>query len=316
MTVAPLYDDYPDVLDTGVTLPVEVPPWCAALHKPPSLPSARLQQQLDADSLFAGYWHTRRRGVDHVFVRHSYYHAAEVYGDAKTYTARATNGAAVRHNILCQAALAAPVLLWDLANLPQADAAAGLLPAARDHPRGGDTLDACQLSPTWATDAPPPDVDPTALWDALLATKGHLSLPLVASARASPPCSPTRGKWTARRVVRAQAGAVTLSKHEIPPPLVFVANDWPTAPALLRLAHVHRRPSRRTRTAEECWRRLLTLTEPHAAASPAGTTQHVSLARYYKELPSLRASMQPRLKSAHGVLCIHNFAYQGAFDKV
>ena len=343
MTVAPLYDDYPGLHDTGVELPVEIPPWCAALHKPPSLPPARLQQQLNADGLYAGYWRTRHRGVDHVFVRHAYYHAAEVYGDSGSYTAHASNGAAVRHNILCQAALAAPVLLWDLANLPSKD------PASQEQhgmysqllTAGGQALDDLLLTMVEdASASTPAEDDPAALWGAVLDTAAiQTRWPPGMRPRPAPPCSPTRTLLaTARRAVRVQAGGAQ-EPQQGPPRLVFVANDWPTAPALLRLGHVHRRPSRRTRSAEDSWRRLL-LGFPHTVPATEGGAdlpseanklpsfdpdgkapgmikrEHVTMAQYYQKLLGLRALLRPRLSRAKGVLCIHNFAYQGAFEKV
>jgi granule-bound starch synthase len=76
-----------------------------------------------------------------------------------------------------------------------------------------------------------------------------------------------------------------------PPPLdsagvVFVANDWPAAPALLRLRHALRAPAG---AAGGC----------AAAAPPA--------------LAALDALLQRRLASAAAALCIHNLAYQGLF---
>ncbi len=369
MTVAPMYDDYDDLHDTGIVLPVEVPPWGAPLHKPPSLPSNLLMQAIDAHGLYAHYWHTRTRGVDHVFVRHAYYRDAEVYGDGSSYTAQATNGATVRHNILCQAALAAPVLLWDQVQLCVGDVAqqvmaggsavgASSVSAVGDVSTSAGTVAAVHASqqhmhnahehPTSSSTKPPVaahttedavhmlmeeahaagiDIAPDTLRQLLMGGGG------ASNRNAPPPARPLGGpedtspwqlvtsggggalrtphvsrhttRHTARpprHVVHAQQSTETSSgltniedstmrmedssirmedstiaaDGSVPIiednasstsssssssssslPLLFVANDWPTAPALLRLNHVYRHPPRRSKGAVRAWQRVL-----------------------------------------------------------
>jgi granule-bound starch synthase len=201
MTVAPYYEEYGGAEDAGCpAVPLRLP---AAPAPPPAADAAEGAGCSCASSASAAapppaearLRRLVRGGVDRVFVDHPLLRTRDIYGFSGgagpplTYI-EAGDAAAldVRYSVLCQAALAAPALLW------------------------------------------PPPLD--------------------------------------------AAG------------VVFVANDWPAAPALLRLRHALRAPAG---AAGGC----------AAAAPPA--------------LAVLDALLQRRLASAAAALCIHNLAYQGLF---
>ena len=189
MTVAPRYAEYSDALDTGVSVPLQLPCMAAppardagaerlwaspalqaaapAGGNPADAASSRLdgvhsaaspplpETCTDESSAAAGaqcdesregggqlpaagelpaprarYFLCRRHRVDRVFVEHPIYHnTTDIYGsNVNTYVeAGQFPDLDVRYSILCQAALAAPLLLWagDSSKSPA---------AAEDHP--------------------------------------------------------------------------------------------------------------------------------------------------------------------------------------
>lgn len=121
MTIAPAYKQYPEAKDTGKDVLLRLPPYCGfpdpsitpgrddffeRSHLPapsqPLLPTARLLRVMQA-------------GVERVFVEHSVYDGLQdnIYGSPDTYLeAGDSSDLDMRASVLCQAALAAPVLLW------------------------------------------------------------------------------------------------------------------------------------------------------------------------------------------------------------
>ena len=103
MTIAPLYADYADAVATGVSVPLHLPEHCYA-------DSA----ENDEGNLERAYFHLcKKDGVDRVFVSHPLLYGS-IYGENTTYLeASARSDLDLRYSVLCQAALAAPVLLWE-----------------------------------------------------------------------------------------------------------------------------------------------------------------------------------------------------------
>ena len=125
MTVTPRYEAYPDAYHTGLTVPLQLPgranceKSCASpaydqsqhQQEPsqPGHPEATLQE-------WACLYHCHQGGVDRIFVDHPLFlHPLNTHGicNVNTYL-QGTDFPDVdlRYSILCQAALAAPLLLW------------------------------------------------------------------------------------------------------------------------------------------------------------------------------------------------------------
>ena len=104
MTVAPMYSNYDDVYDTGVLVPLQLPP--------SDLPPPGADDDSDGDvMLFARLFMCNRGGVDRVFVQHPMFSRSG--GGVYTYQGPGANSdLGTMYSILCQASLAAPVLLW------------------------------------------------------------------------------------------------------------------------------------------------------------------------------------------------------------
>ena len=125
MTVTPRYQAYPDVQDTGLTVPLQLP--AAGRTVSPQTCVSSDQHQLSQDGSqhnhcntalqeWACLYHCRQSGVDRVFVDHPLfldpYNAHGIY-NVNTYLQGADfPDIDLRYSILCQAALAAPILLW------------------------------------------------------------------------------------------------------------------------------------------------------------------------------------------------------------
>lgn len=118
MTVSPRYAPFEGALDTGVVAPVELPPACAALRRrPPSRFRKLASSRVDAGPRYVRYYLRREAGVDLVFVDSPLFEGQDPYGGGfSPYSGDGMPGSSdVRFSILCQAALAAPALLWSLA---------------------------------------------------------------------------------------------------------------------------------------------------------------------------------------------------------
>ena len=242
MTVAPRYQGYAGLEHTGHCVPLELP--ASAEQQQPQ----HAQQALAADGGLAaggdeeqakrvagpseeaaGAWaqaalHAcRQGGVERVFVEHPVLEAADIYGGGggggggggagslTYYEAGGVPSLDLRYSVLCQAALAAPVLLWQREQRRRRG-------RRRGEDSGGDG------------------------------------------------CSGSGG----------------------PGQVVFVANDWPAALAVLRL--------------QQCMR-----------AAAAGLADGAPEAGGGASLSAWQRELAQALGTSAAVFCIHNLAYQGVF---
>ena len=318
MTVTPRYQAYPDAHDTGLKVPLRLPA-STGTRSECQLSNIQHRQQPNQPKItphppsqgWASLYHCCHKGVDRVFVDHPLF--LETYGNnnANTYL---QGGAQfpdldLQYSILCQAALAAPVLLWhqpqDHLHRLQLQALISKVPQTLS---GGVAqyigLDAASLAPqnSWLTNS------------------DKASWPSKANGRRSTVAGPVTlpGK-IARNVPASQscpstASADSLLKQDqqmtdselsgiIWPASVgniaFVGNDWPCFPLSQHLQQLHR-----SEKEDEGCRQALT------GASQASTPPACSAANNFE------AHMARLLKSARVAFCIHNLAYQGIFAQV
>eukprot|EP00884_Botryococcus_braunii_P001444 jgi/Botrbrau1/112/Bobra.0022s0100.2 len=121
MTVAPAYKPYPEAQDTGKDVLLRLPPYCGFPETPSSSKKEDLSELGNPPTAPVPLQPTARllrltqAGVERVFVEHSVYDGLgnNIYGSPDTYLEAGDSSALdVRASVLCQAALAAPVLLW------------------------------------------------------------------------------------------------------------------------------------------------------------------------------------------------------------
>jgi hypothetical protein len=121
MTVAPAYKLYPEAQDTGKDVLLRLPPYCGFAETPSSSKKEDLLELSNPPPAPVPLQPTARllrltqAGVERVFVEHSVYDGLgdNIYGGPDTYLeAGDSSDLDVRASVLCQAALAAPVLLW------------------------------------------------------------------------------------------------------------------------------------------------------------------------------------------------------------
>ena len=361
MTVAPRYAEYGDALDTGVTVPVLLPPGCKTIATHPEnsnafslgteaagdsqstagasfactpsssgqgiescnihgddllLESQHVQQQSSSVSAgsqmnaashnggqpaaceqHAQYYLCRKADVDHVFVDHPLYcRTTDIYGSSNVNTYQEAGDFPdldLRYSILCQAALAAPLLLWGQGS-QQGPALQGMcLASAIDltsaMAEGVSPVkqaavlqpEACVRSPSTSSQSMS-TCQQTAL--PLLASEAGYSQPQpLHSCSAGSAGQGLQSSAEDRGASHGSAGAGCGAAGIGPAPLIFIGNDWPCAPLALRLKHcIQQVPA----TAGSC-------------DLMAGDTAFVS---------HLMASLQ----HARAAFCIHNLAYQGS----
>lgn len=143
MTVAPAYKPYPDAQDTGQQVPLRLPPFCGHAGGPSAnVDAAQPTRPLDAN---ARLLRVTQGGVERIFVDHNIYDGVgdDIYGSPDTYLyPKEKSELDLRASVLCQAALAAPVLLWGVRQTPaQASASPGWQQGAQP-----GTLDIGQVS--------------------------------------------------------------------------------------------------------------------------------------------------------------------------
>lgn len=220
----------------------------------------------------------RQAGVERVFVGHPLYEAAhDIYGPAGADTYLQGGefpDLDLRYSVLCQAALAAPLLLWGR-------------PAAA--PRGPGEPG----GPALASRAP----GAGAAADAGAAVGGYScgEARQGAGAGAAGGCSEPRWAEGAATGAAAGAGAAAPSLGRI----LFVGNDWPCAPLALRLQHCVRAGQ-----AGDCCGACCCCCSGEAGAGPDVVDPQPDLAAF-------RAALGAALRDAHSAFCIHNLAYQG-----
>ena len=355
MTVAPRYAEYGDAHDTGVSVPVMVPPgtrnlqaqpengdfapetpaevapshgeaetatralfeeegpqsddvhdgdtsWAsqqyvmlgaAGAASPPmcSMTEAASEiggEQAAACEQHAQYYLCRKADVDHIFVDHPMYcRTTDIYGSSNVNTYQEAGDFPdldIRYSILCQAALAAPMLLWGRSEQPPA-----LQDACLETPllasRGSEQ--AAPLQPdgcSAAASAVMPKLCISNSTEALLPSLTPAAMALEVCQQqvlSAPPADRGRPSGSSGDVT-ARAGSCTVRPAEARPgPLLFIGNDWPCAPLALRLKHCVQQ------------------------AAAAGSCQHVAGDAAFAS--RLTASLQ----HARSAFCIHNLAYQG-----
>lgn len=312
MTVAPRYKAYSDAVDTGFSVPV----WLPCQHS-----SSANRQDGAAEEACTGcsqqggchggpaarLFACTSRGVDRVFVDHPLYAELPSFNGTYTYTdAGSAPDLDLAHSVLCQAALAAPALLWHATADQQAHVMEQTLPQSLV---GGIAHVAGQQRH--------PEAE--ALWQQV----------------------PRQQQGPSQRQGPSQQQVLPATTSNFigsPERLVFVANDWPTAPLLLRLKHCCQ--SRQSRPPEEVdmvaappiprlehsLDRMNSQQPPSVLCPPSLPLQQPETADQLpfvyrpslsdsKYLAELEHHIASQLSGARAVYCIHNLAYQGLFDR-
>ncbi|BDA40737.1 probable granule-bound starch synthase 1, chloroplastic/amyloplastic [Coccomyxa sp. Obi] len=362
MTVAPRYAEYEDAHDTGVTVPVLVPPGRKNIATHPEnsnafspgtsaageslstadftgrplsygqgvescsiqgddLPSGSQHVQQESRNGLAGlhmdaashnggqpaaceqhaqFYLCRKADVDHVFVDHPLYcRTTDIYGSSNVNTYQEAGefpDLDLRYSILCQAALAAPLLLWGQGS-QQGPALQGTCltsavnltsaMAMESSPvkQTGDLLPgACLRSPS-ASSQSMSTCQQTAL--PLLASEGRVPGACQPQSRQCCPAGSADEGWQSsaedRGASHGSAGGGCGAAGVEPGPLIFIGNDWPCAPLALRLKHcIQQVPA----SASRC----------DLMAGDAAFVSH----------------LVSSLQHARAAFCIHNLAYQGS----
>ena len=220
----------------------------------------------------------RQAGVERVFVGHPLYEAAhDIYGPsgADTYLqGDEFSDLDLRYSVLCQAALAAPLLLW---GRPAAQ------PGGAAEPGGPATMSQAPIAGTAA--------------DSGVAAAEHgcgeaCEVDHLGAAGGKPPCRGAAEGAATAAAADASAAAPSLGR------ILFVGNDWPCAPLALRLQHCVRACQAGDCGDASCCR--------CGAETGAGPDAGPKL-----DLAAFRAALGAALRDAHSAFCIHNLAYQG-----
>lgn len=326
MTVTPRYQAYDDITDTGLVVPLKLPlggdHGGTAAHvqhqpcddqlceQPSSLRHAPLQA-------WAALYHCRQQGVDRVFVDHPLF--LETYGkdNAGTYLQGGSqfSDLYLQYSILCQAALAAPILLWhqpqDHLHRLQLQALARKLPRTLSggvaHYIGLDAassslLMASQESWLTATDRPP--------WsscaDVRSLTEAGAAMLTGEIARSIPPHRACPGEPLAQSLLRPYHHVTNFDSAGVIWPesagnIAFVGNDWPCLP----LAQ-HLRRLQSIACGSDRGRHAQTGHDNPEASAPLACSAANNFETHMARL----------LKSARVAFCVHNLAYQGIFAQV
>lgn len=194
-------------------------------------------------------------GVERVFVEHPVFGSDQDVAPDEVYGGGYVEGKEdeedtmdLRYSVLCQGALAAPVLLWDL---PQVSTAARFaapdqrrlsnrspgIPSSSSRQRG---LTDSPGADVWGflgdVDAQEGDGERRRMLDQLeMLSMAVLGSEPAAQQQRSPLSSPVSGAFP-----RGSAAARSLSlsrSGSAPAPVVFIGNDWSTTPLVLRLKH-------------------------------------------------------------------------------
>eukprot|EP00798_Chlamydomonas_sp_ICE-L_P023235 gene23235-30459_t len=218
ITVSPRYHCYEDALDTGMHAPVQVTSGDKKLHI--TITGEEPIEDCVADVEWVKLYKATKDGVDNTFVNHPLFqlgnHCQGPNAGVYTYSGAVSHGdVQARSSILCQAALAAPILMWqepyELAALLQQQGSAltisngVVLPSLTRHV-GGQTY-----------------------------AKGPLSsLQILRQRLAS--LETTEGGGAASIVATSTTGASAFCPSEVHlaldeshySPVIFVGNDWPS----------------------------------------------------------------------------------------
>ena len=323
MTVTPRYEAYPDACNTGLTVPLQLP--SSSL---PADTSAQSQHHSQEQSLsqqhspraalqgWASLYHCRHKGVDRVFVDHPILLCNHDTDRTLTYLHGASESPNLdlQYSILCQAALAAPVLLWHqpqahlrsmqlqalLRSLPQtlsggiaqyigADAASLTVtaPAVRGSQKTSESSRASLASSSTECDS---------MIDALTSSTGAMQSP-VPGACAHSGRSPGALKSQHSSDAHISGASADIMWPASAGNIAYVGNDWPCFPLSQHL-------------------RKLQSIHTEAGAQPQIGPPQASTALACAAANSFETQMARLLKNSRVAFCIHNLAYQGIFAQV
>lgn len=327
MTVTPRYQAYPGVHDTGLTVPLQLPAngscnptsrgsVCASNE----LKQDRLQHDLSQTALqeWASLYHCQHGGVDRIFVDHPLFldpYKTDSLSNVNTYLQGCDfPNVDLRYSILCQAALAAPILFWhqpaDHLHKLRLQALVRCLPQTLS---GGiaqyvglDEFDLDGLQMRGATS------NTQHVGNAAASTQHHkVSVSMVPGpvslcggiAHQKPLAATDQSAQQHQHQHGKQQQHVDILWPATAGKIAYVGNDWPCFPLSQHLQHLH------------C------LDGAKASQYEPGTDASVGATQASKPLActaanSFETHMARLLKSARVAFCIHNLAYQGIFPQV
>ncbi len=327
MTVTPRYQAYPGVHDTGLTVPLQLP--ANGSFNPTSggsvcasneLKQDRLQHDLSETALqeWASLYHCQHGGVDRIFVDHPLFldpYKTDSLSNVNTYLQGCDfPNVDLRYSILCQAALAAPILFWhqpaDHLHKLRLQALVRCLPQTLS---GGiaqyvglDEFDLDGLQMRGATS------NTQHVGNAAASTQHHkVSVSMVPGpvslcggiAHQKPLAATDQSAQQHQHQHGKQQQHVDILWPATAGKIAYVGNDWPCFPLSQHLQHLH------------C------LDGAKASQYEPGTDASVGATQASKPLActaanSFETHMARLLKSARVAFCIHNLAYQGIFPQV
>ena len=325
MTVSPRYKAYAGVANTGLKVPVNLPT------------EHNLQRQQTYDSIdsaqhtvissracydsqaHARLFHQKADGVDHVFVDHPLFldpHADLTHStpssNVSTYLEAAdAPDLDLQYSILCQAALAAPILLW---HQPQHHFASLQQQALlRSHPLtlsgglvqhvhvGKSRISLAQAVPKHVARKLGTAVEhDRAVQPCTL--RGGIARATAVSTHVAGQQSTRQADQQMRQWLEAGDQPVPEMHDMIWPETIgkigFIGNDWPCAPLSLQLSCLQ----------ASCDNKLEADTEPQAVGLPNANNATPN--------NTFQTQLARLLKSAKVAFCIHNMAHQGLFPQV
>lgn len=318
MTVTPRYQAYNDAHDTGLQVPLQLP--SNDLHQqstsahvgPPSKTKLEpTQQNKPASALqaWACLYHCRKNGVDRVFVDHPLF-----LDPLKKHSIYSVNtylqgfdfpDLDLRYSILCQAALAAPILLWHQ-------------PA--EHLYRLQLQACCSHSPHTISGGVAQYIGllESLSWHAirrsnLKKSNGGLSMPAVQANEFTStsfadvsdithhhmPSSAQARNQLRQDMRNSQSGSTEIIWPTTAGQIAFVANDWPCFPLTQRLEQLQ--CSSTDHSSQQLNSVVPGAEEVSSLVSTAANNFETHMARL--------------LKSARVAFCIHNLAHQGIFPE-
>lgn len=269
------------------------------------LPPSTLQR-------WAGLYHCHHEGVDRVFVDHPLFLGTHGRGNANTYLQGASDLANldVQYSVLCQAALAAPILLWQqpqghlhtlqlqalTQTLPQT-LSGGIAQYVGLHAASASLAKDSQLTDPASRASSPESARVGSLYAGPTALTGGIAhaVPL------TPACPSTKLEDS---VIEQHSDMTDCDFTDVVWPasagsIAYVGNDWPCFPLSQHLRRLKSLPY-------EGESGLQALTGAPQASNPLACSP----------ANNFETQMARLLKSARVAFCIHNLAYQGKFAQV
>ncbi|DBA67279.1 TPA: hypothetical protein ACH3X2_001585 [Trebouxia sp. C0005] len=326
MTVTPRYQAYPDVRDTGLKVPLQLPG--NGSYKPLSRGSLCVSNELKQDGPhhdlsepplqhWASLYHCQQGGVDRIFIDHPLFlhpYSTDSLSNVNTYLQGCDfPNVDLRYSILCQAALAAPILFWhqpaDHLHKLRLQALIRCLPKTLS---GGITqyvgLDESVLN---GLQMPGATRVKQHLGNAPASTQRHkVSVSMVPGplslcgglAHQKPLAAADQSAQQHQHQHGKQRQNVDILWPATAGKIAFVGNDWPCFPLSQHLRHLHCLHGAKA-----------SQYEPGTDASNGATQASKPLA--CTAANSFETHMARLLKSARVAFCIHNLAYQGIFPQ-